>query len=143
MRGVRDLLLVAVVVALTMALGALGTGFSRFEQGSHAADAEIEGGVLPEVVDLEFIDRDPPTALARLERFPSGTWQIPLGPILEPRPTGLPALWSDRPVADGASPEANDLRGFLANIARATHDGNSIGITGEDPDVVWEDDAAK
>jgi hypothetical protein len=142
-REVRALLLVAVMVAITLALGVFGTGFSRFEQGSRDSDTDIEVDVLPKVVDLEFIDRDPPTTLARLEPFPSGTWQFRLGPILDPRPTRLPDLRSDRPVADGASPEANDLRGFLTNMARATRHGNSIGLTDEDPDVVWEDDAAK
>src|SRR5262249_48347336 len=34
----------------------------------------------------------------------------------------------------------NDLRVFLANMARARHDGNSIGITDEDSGSVWVDD---
>ena len=135
MRGVRDLLLVITVAAVGTALGAVDTEPFASQRLSHSAEPASNGGVIPVRDDLESIHRNP-TAAQR------GTARNQSGLHADVRPTPISTPWLERSMA-AASPEANDLRGFLANMAQADRDGHSIGITNEDLGVVWVDDAAK
>ena len=135
MRGVRDLLLVITVAAVGTALGAVDTEPFASQRLSHSAEPAIDADVMPVRDDLESIHRNPTAAQWGTTRNQSGL-------RADARPTPISTPWLKRSMA-AASPEANDLRGFLANMAQADRDGHSIGITGEDLDVVWVDDAAK